>query len=76
MEESKVMHKKGYKNLFENLQQHNIPVFTFLDEIGDVLGAWLGRVLSIKLVFIIQISKSCSFPNFDEDECSKDLKEI
>lgn len=71
MEETKVMLKRRYKNLFEKLQQHSIPVFIFSDDSGDELEGGL----SIKLIFIIQMSKSCSFVDFDENECSKDLKD-
>lgn len=43
----------------------------FSDDSGDELEGGL----SIKLIFIIQMSKSCSFVDFDENECSKDLKD-
>lgn len=52
VEETKVMLKRRYKNLFEKLQQHSIPVFIFSVDNGDELEGGL----SIKLVFIIQIS--------------------
>lgn len=51
MEESDVMCKEGNENFFDKLQQHNIPVFVFLHEIGDVLQEVIYQG--------IQISKKC-----------------
>lgn len=54
MEESDVMCKEGNENFFDKLQQHNIPVFVFLHEIGDVL-----QEVIYQGSIIIQISKKC-----------------
>ena len=56
MEESDVMFKEEYKNLFEKLQKHSIPVFIFLADNGDVLEKVIHQAgiyhPNVKVVFI------------------------
>ena len=56
VEEFEDMFKEGYENLFDKLQQHNIPVFILLHCIGDVLNCQASA--------IIQMSKWCPTNGF------------
>lgn len=50
------MFKEEYKNLFEKLQKHSIPVFIFLADNGDVLEKVIHQAgiyhPNVKVVFI------------------------
>lgn len=56
MEETKVMLKRGYKNLSEKLQQHSTPLFIFSVDVSDTLEEVIHKVgvyhPNVKVVFI------------------------
>lgn len=66
MKEIKVMLKREYKNLWEKLHQHSIPVFMFLADNGDVLMEVIHQTdvyhPNVKVMFIC---------GFDKNGCSK-----
>ncbi|XP_042550898.1 cytosolic 5'-nucleotidase 3A isoform X2 [Dipodomys spectabilis] len=60
--ESDIMLKEGYKNFFDKLRQHDVPVFIFSAGIGDVLE----EVIRQAGVYYPNVRVVSNFMDFDE----------